>query len=108
MKNRIQKIIDHYHLNSNSFANEIEVNRSTISHILTGRNKPSIEVLQKILKRFNDISAEWLLLGTGEINTKSLDTPISELSYKNKSDKEIDKIIIIYTDQTFMDYKASY
>ena len=52
MENRIQKIIDEQGISLNAFAQEIGVNRSTISHILTGRNKPSVEVLQKILKRF--------------------------------------------------------
>ena len=52
MENRIQKIIDEQGVSLNAFAQEIGVNRSTISHILTGRNNPSVEVLQKILKRF--------------------------------------------------------
>ena len=56
MENRIQNIIEKYGLSS-ILLQEIDVNRSTISHILSGRNKPSIEVLQKILRRFPDVSA---------------------------------------------------
>lgn len=106
MKNRIQKIIDLYHLNSNSFAKEIDVNRSTISHILTGRNKPSIEVLQKILRRFNGVSSDWLLLGIGDINFKNEDS--NNLSEINKDNlKKVDKIIVVYSDQTFTEYTPS-
>ena len=65
MENRIQKIIEEQEISLNAFAQEIGVNRSTISHILTGRNKPSVEVLQKILKRFPSLSSDWLLLGYG-------------------------------------------
>ena len=70
MENRIQKIIDKQGISLNAFAQEIGVNRSTISHILTGRNKPSVEVLQKILKRFPELSSDWLLLGNGSMYTQ--------------------------------------
>ena len=63
MENRIQKIIDKQGIPLNAFAQEIGVNRSTVSHILTGRNKPSVEVLQKILKRFPELSSDWLFVG---------------------------------------------
>ena len=52
MENRIQNIIEKYELSSNTFAQEIDVNRSTISHILSGRNKPSIEVFTKDTEAF--------------------------------------------------------
>ena len=82
MENRIQNIIEKYGLSSNTFAQEIDVNRSTISHILSGRNKPSIEVLQKILRRFPDVSASWLLLGQGAIDDTNL-APLP-LKYQKK------------------------
>ena len=82
MENRIQKIINNQGISLNAFAQEIGVNRSTISHILTGRNKPSVEVLQKILKRYPIISPDWLLLGNGGMHAKneSLPTPSSPKS----------------------------
>ncbi len=48
-------------LSPSHFADEIEVQRSTISHILVGRNKPSLEIIQKIKRRFPDISYDWLI-----------------------------------------------
>ena len=80
MENRIRNIIEKYGLSSNTFAQEIDVNRSTISHILSGRNKPSIEVLQKILRRFPDVSVSWLLLGQGAMDDTKLAPSSSLLS----------------------------
>ena len=108
MKDRIQKIIEKYNLTSNSFAHEIEVNRSTISHILTGRNKPSIEVVQKILKRFNSISSDWLLLGNGNMEISNNNNNVqSKSSIVKTSEKQVEKIIVVYSDQTFTEYKPS-
>jgi transcriptional regulator with XRE-family HTH domain len=52
-------------LSATKFADEIEVQRSGISHILSGRNQPSYDFMVKILTRFADINAEWLILGKG-------------------------------------------
>ena len=106
MQNRIQQIIDYFQFSSNTFANEIGVNRSTISHILSGRNKPSIEVLQKILSRFNELSATWLLIGQGRmiVDTQKHEIKKIELQQEVKSSKSIEKIVVFYSDNTFEDY----
>ena len=109
MENRIQNIIEKYELSSNTFAQEIDVNRSTISHILSGRNKPSIEVLQKILRRFPDVSASWLLLGQGAIDDANLAPSSSQLPKENTIEtvKSIDKIVVFYSDNSFEEYKPN-
>ena len=61
MNTKIQKIMMDKGLSPSHFADEIEVQRSTISHILVGRNKPSLEIIQKIKRRFPDISYDWLI-----------------------------------------------
>ena len=109
MENRIQKIIDEQGISLNAFAQEIGVNRSTISHILTGRNKPSVEVLQKILKRFSSLSPDWLLLGNGTMHSKSESTATPSTS-KNTSKSElksVEKVVVFYTDNTFQEYNLS-
>ncbi len=57
------------------FADEIGVQRSGISHILSGRNQPSYDFLLKILARYPEISTDWLMLGKGEM-IRSRETPI--------------------------------
>ena len=47
------------------FADEIGVQRSSVSHILTGRNNPSLDIILKILQRFPEINSDWILTGNG-------------------------------------------
>ncbi|MCT4616572.1 MAG: helix-turn-helix domain-containing protein [Marinifilaceae bacterium] len=67
MKSRIQTILNQEGLSSSKFADLIGVQRSSISHILTGRNKPSLDLIQKILVTFPDLSSDWLISGLGEM-----------------------------------------
>ena len=66
-KNRIEKIILQLNMTSSQFAAEIGVQNSTLSHILNNRNNPSLDVLKKILSRFTEVSADWLILGQGSM-----------------------------------------
>ncbi|HSV87040.1 MAG TPA: helix-turn-helix transcriptional regulator [Bacteroidales bacterium] len=67
MIDRIQKIIQHKKLSSSRFADLIGVPRSTISHIISGRNNPSLEFMQKVLDAFPDVRTEWLVRGKGNM-----------------------------------------
>lgn len=69
IKNRIQKIIDNEGITNAKFADTVGVQRSSISHLLSGRNQPSLPVVLKILKAYSDINAEWLLFGRGSMYT---------------------------------------
>ncbi len=67
MEARIQRLIGSENLSPTKFADIIGVQRSAISHILSGRNKPSFDLIQKILNKFPRVSSEWLLMGRGEM-----------------------------------------
>ena len=54
MNDRIEKIIKHLNISQAEFAEEIGVQRSSISHLIKGRNKPSVEFIQKMLTRFRN------------------------------------------------------
>ena len=71
MVDRIQKLIQAKKLTASKFADQIGVPRSTISHILSGRNNPSLEFLQKILDTYPDIKTEWLIRGDGPMRVIS-------------------------------------
>jgi len=60
---RVKKIISTNGLTSSSFADKIGVPRSSISHVLSGRNNPSLDLIIKILQSFDGISANYLLSG---------------------------------------------
>ncbi len=66
LKDRILKIMALERLSASVFADSIGVQRSSISHILSGRNKPSLEFIQKVLASYPKYSTEWLILDTGE------------------------------------------
>jgi plasmid maintenance system antidote protein VapI len=70
MEDRLNKLMSHFKITPAQLADSIGVQRSSISHILSGRNKPSYDFLIKILKKYNDISAEWLLLNEGNMLRK--------------------------------------
>lgn len=66
---RVKNIITAKNMTASRFADHIGVPRSTISHILSGRNNPSLELIQKILDHFPDIRTEWLVRGKGPMST---------------------------------------
>ncbi|MDD2635300.1 MAG: helix-turn-helix transcriptional regulator [Bacteroidales bacterium] len=71
MKNRISKILREEGMTATKFAEEIGVQASSISHIISGRNNPSTDFIIKLLERFRGINAEWLLTGKGEMYKSS-------------------------------------
>lgn len=70
MKDRIAKVIEYYKFSPSEFADEIEVPRSSISHITSGRNKPSLDFITKVKSKFPNLSWDWLIYGEGEMHTK--------------------------------------
>lgn len=124
---RLQIVMDYYGLTSSALADAIEFNRSSISHLLSGRNKPSLEFVMKILDSFPEVKLYWLLNGKGEF--PETDAPTEEQPQKSLFDKEpetpvlkkaaasvesfgienkdekIDRVIIFYKDGTFKEYK---
>lgn len=69
MKDRIAQIVRIEGLSLAEFTQRVGIAPATMSHILNGRNKPSLDVVTRIHEAFNDISLEWLLFGTGEMRT---------------------------------------
>ena len=65
MINRLKEILVYYKLTPSKLADEISINRSRLSHILNGRNNPTLEVIQGILNKHSDINPDWLLFGQG-------------------------------------------
>lgn len=106
MIKRIQEIIDKERINASAFADEIGISRGAMNHILNGRNKPSLDVLLKIVNRYKNINLEWLMLGTlpmyktekiafqpnlfDEDPINSIPTPVEEKYVKENIDKTPD------------------
>ena len=65
MLERIQKIVKEYNLSPTVFADKIDIPKANVSHVLNGRNKPSLDFVLKISEAFPEINLEWILKGTG-------------------------------------------
>jgi len=71
---RLEIILDYYGLNASSFADKIGVQRSSLSHLLSGRNKPSLDFILKILDVFPEVDLYWVLNGKGTFPKSELQT----------------------------------
>lgn len=136
MIKRIQIILKKKGLSPSQFADEIQIQRSSISHILSERNKPSLDFVSKVLERFPELNAEWLIFGKGpmlksvsdyeakeekknindqeEIKPKEakIEKPTTPSLFEEKKKEltskvtEIEKIVVFYKDNTFKEYTA--
>ncbi|MBU2930105.1 helix-turn-helix domain-containing protein [Winogradskyella psychrotolerans] len=123
---RLQKVIDLYNESASSFAEKIGVQRSSISHILSGRNKPSLDFVMKVLHSYPEVELYWLMNGRGDFPSKpkisespNSNTPVTDTKPQLPDIKpqlpdsnttpdessEIDKIVIFYKNGTFKSYK---
>ena len=113
---RLKKILDYYGLSASAFAEIITVQRSSISHILSGRNKPSLEFITKVLNAFPDIDLLWLLSGVGEFPKTTAPPPDVEptriasnpiTTDISTDDTSIERIVIFYRDGSFKNYSTN-
>lgn len=81
--NRIIELIELLQLSPTEFADQCNIKRPVLSHILSGRNNPSLMVIQHILESFTNVNPYWLLLGLGE----SFTNVVKALNEKNVSQK---------------------
>ena len=125
---RLKNIMEYYQLSASAFADKIRVQRSSISHLLSGRNKPSLDFVLKVVREFNEVDLYWLLNGKGSFpkaNTGSktpaptqniISSPTDpshkkieklypkELTALSDSKKNIERIVIFFNDGTFKEY----
>lgn len=87
INDRFTKILEYSGFTASEFADEIDVQRSSISHIISGRNKPSLEFIVKIKNRFPEISWDWIILGQGGMlqNNSALSTSESKINLEEEN-----------------------
>ena len=83
IKDRIRMIMEREKVPPKVFAKTIGVQQSTLSHILNGRNKPSLDVIMKVHQKYDYVNLEWLLYGEGEMMVSEEETsfPSSNSDY---------------------------
>lgn len=129
-RDRVLQVMQSEGMNAKQFCQEVGISPGTLSNITGGRNKPSLDVMQAILRRFRAISCDWLIMGVGtmyvsgardesmqslfEVENETTDMP-KELAKPsvvvNNSDissiaapyisRKVDKMLIFYSDGTF-------
>ncbi len=109
---RLERILQYYGLSASAFADSIGVQRSSISHLLTGRNKPSLEFVLKVIRNYPEVNLYWLLNGKGSFPQKKVLTPSpasvpSDDPGAETGEKTIKKIIIFYDDGSFEAFEGS-
>lgn len=131
INSRILQIMQEKHLSNAAFADVIGVKRSSITHILSERNKPSLDFLYKLLETFRDVDANWLLKGEKQEKMPTVSQSQQELfpefssvpqnqaqqvvmqqevsvqqsqELKPSVHKKIEKIVTFYSDKTFAEY----
>ncbi|WGK64451.1 helix-turn-helix transcriptional regulator [Croceiramulus getboli] len=125
---RLQKIMEEYDLTAAAFADALDVGRATISHISSGRNKPSLDFVMKVVETYPEVNLYWLLNGKGSFPSSTEAPPSSkprpdrdptrEQSLHVEAEahssmnpttpsegKTIEKIVIFYTDGSFSAYQ---
>ncbi len=64
---RVMHLLDVYNYTKSQFALELGISLSILTHISSGRNKPGLDMIQRILTHFKDLNPDWLLLGIGDL-----------------------------------------
>ena len=129
-RDRVLQVMQSEGMNAKQFCQEVGISQGTLSNIMGGRNKPSLDVMQAILRRFRAISCDWLIMGVGtmyvsgardegmqslfEVENETTEMPkeVAKPSVVvNNSDisstaapfisRKVDKILIFYSDGTF-------
>jgi len=116
LKERIATVMKVNQHSASSFADLLGVQRSSLSHILNGRNNPSLDFIAKLLKNFPNVDANWLITGIEPTNHRlqqNRDLKPAEVSKKVKgkapgSDvRRINKIVVLYSDNSFDEYEPT-
>jgi len=129
MRERIQSILKEKNISAAKFAEMLEVQPSSISHLISGRNNPNFEFVVKVLNKFPEINPDWFILGEGEMfrglsvpldsekrlpltmfadkPSKSVsETPVASSGIQQTTEKKLERIILLYSDQTFSVYEG--
>ena len=109
---KLKKIISKEGLSASKFAEKIGVQRSSVSHILSGRNKPSLDFVLKIYKSIENIDLEWLFSENTENESHPEHThpysskidPINQEGENTITEKSIDRIVIFFNNGSFKTY----
>ncbi len=100
LNKRISEFIEFTQLSPSEFADAVEVQRSSISHITSGRNKPSLDFLIKVREKYPELQWEWLILGEGEMLKSNL-SPESDKQTQDSKAGPLPDLFSLINDENF-------
>ena len=123
-RERIESLMKELNLSARQFAAEIRVQPGTISNMMAGRNNPSLEVMKRIMERYETLNPEWLISGRGErwrtipgqepglFDAQAPDPKEKSRRSTQKEEpqvlaapsKQIKNIVVYYTDGTYEEF----
>ncbi len=121
---RLQKVMDDHQLSAAAFAEKLEVGRATISHLMSGRNKPSLDFIMKVISSFETVDLYWLIYGQIPTSKMNSPAPHETLNFQENSHemtppvnlenfikhtskpRPIKRVILLMEDGTFESYET--
>ena len=105
MNRRLQQFLEAENITQSLLADTLGVTRASISHILSGRNRPGFDFLESIALHYPEISLEWLLTGRGkmyrEASKTATEDPQTAISVPPR---KVQRIVVFYDDATFEEF----
>ena len=125
-RDRVLQVMQSEGMNAKQFCQEVGISQGTLSNIMGGRNKPSLDVMQAILRRFRAVSCDWLIMGVGtmyvagareegmlplfdsDTTAEEAVVPVANVMVEEKkttmavaASRTVSKIMVFYSDGTF-------
>lgn len=100
MQTKIKQLMESEGLTTSRFAELLAIQPSGVSHIVSGRNKPSFELLQRILRRFPQVNPDWLLLDSEQIYRSEPGVYTSHLAARSRGVTPPDQILDLFVEPT--------
>lgn len=114
MNRRLLQFLQAENITQSQFADILNVARGSVSHILSGRNKPGYDFIESLLLHYPQLNLDWLLTGKGKMYKDGSEEPVIPLEdtlFDVSQDvetvpgtREISHILIFYKDNTFQEF----
>ena len=100
---RLEFLLSHYGISASVFAERIGVQRSSLSHLLSGRNRPSLDFVMRTVEAFPEVDLYWLLYGKGRFPAEEIGSD-AKPAYLAGGTKKVERVIVFFEDGTFKAY----
>jgi transcriptional regulator with XRE-family HTH domain len=111
MNRRLLQFLQAENLTQTQFADTLSVARGSVSHILSGRNKPGYDFLESLLLHYPNLNLEWLLTGKGKMYHETREESAPDSSQLDlfpisitEEPRQVSRILVFYDDNTYQEF----